>query len=211
MRKVTLITILGLSMSAFGQTPIAPTTVPYNDVTHKNKTAAITTKSGLVLEGKVNYNEYGDGDIHFFQEGKDPIHFETVDTLVSMAIAGRGVFEAVSVNNSEYKTMALVLEDTDGYKIYQKCSAGQGLLGYKISGGNLQGEYLLYLYHKRKNVMYAKKDVKKIEKTIGEYIDYCDEITEKVAKKEKGYKANLMKPDFDVLKKAILESETTCP
>jgi t-SNARE complex subunit (syntaxin) len=59
--------------------------------------------------------------------------------------------------------------------------------------------------------MYAKKDVKKIEKTIGEYIDYCDEITEKVAKKEKGYKANLMKPDFDVLKKAILESETTCP
>jgi hypothetical protein len=213
MKKVILLAILGLSTTTFGQftNTTGETGVPYSEVTHEKVSGALTTVSGVVMEGKISYNEYGNEEVYLYQEGKDPIHFETTDSIQSMVIAGRGIFESVSLYNPESKTLALVLEETDAYKVYQKCSVGQGILGYKISGGMMEGRYLTFVYHKRKNTMISKDNVKKIEKTIGEYIDYCDEITSLVQNEKKGYKVTLIFRDFDVLKKAILESATTCP
>jgi hypothetical protein len=210
MKKIVLITAVALTNLAWSQMPTPQ--IPYSEVTHEQKVAAITTQSGIVLEGKVNYNEYGDRYIYLFQNGEEKaLTLDNMDTLQSMAIQGRGVFESVDLFGNGHKTMALVLEDNDAYKVYQLASIGQGLLGYKISGGNMEGEYLHFVLHKRNGKIYAKKDVKKIETTITQYIDYCAEITKKIENKEKGYKTNLMKPDFDLLKQAILESETTCP
>ncbi len=214
MRTLILIAVLGTSSFSWSQLTMGgtPQQIPYNEVTHEQKTAAITTQSGIVLEGKVNFKEYGEQKIYLFQNGEEKaLTLDKMDTLQSMAIEGRGVFESVDLRGTGNKVMVLVLEENDAYKVYQQCSVGQGLLGYKITGGNLEGNYFHFLFHKRKGVIYDKKNVKKIEKTITEYIDYCDEITKKIEKKEKGYKANLMKPDFDVLKQAILESETVCP
>ncbi len=212
MKKTLLFAFLGLTTLSTAQITPGPQQIPYNEVTHEQKTAAITTQSGVVLEGKINYREYGESKIYLFQNDQEKaITLDNMDTLHSMAIAGRGVFEAVDLYGSGHKNMALVLEDNEAYKVYQLCSIGQGLLGYKISGGNLEGKYLHFLEHKRKGVIYEKDDVRKIEKSITDYVDYCEEITQKVVKKEKGYKANLIKPDFDVLKQVILECETTCP
>ncbi len=213
MKTLLCITIAGISTLTFGQitNTTGATGVPYNEVTHKNVTGALTTTSGQVIEGKITYNEYDDRSVYITPEGKDQIHFANTDSIQSMALAGRGVFESISMNNSEYKTLALVIEETDAYKVYQKCSVGKGLLGYTISGGMMQGEYLIFLFHKRKNTMIAQKSVKKIEETIGQYLDYCDEIKGFVEEEKKGYKVNLMFRDMDVLKKALLEAETTCP
>lgn len=212
MKSTFLVLALTVSGIVCAQAPNQPTGVPYEEVTHENKNGSVTLIDGSVLEGKIRYSEYGDKHIFLYQDGKDVQIFKEMDSITSMSIDGRGTFESIYLTETAAKkALALVKERGDGYIEYQSFQSGAGVLGNKITGGNVQGEYHYYLLNERSNDIIHDKDVKKIENTIGEYIDYCPEVTQKITEKQKGYKVTLLMRDYDLLKKAISEASTTCP
>ncbi|MEP5069055.1 MAG: hypothetical protein ABJQ96_00195, partial [Crocinitomicaceae bacterium] len=186
-----------------------------SEITHEKKKGKLVLVNGESHEGIFSYKEYGDRIIYYYgTSGNDKaIKFEEAKEIVSFTIEGRGTFYPIKLRqDATVFHMALLIAEEPGYNLYQFCQAAQGIAGFKIVGGRIQGsKYEQIAYHKRKEVFISQVTVKKIDKTINEYVDYCPELTAKVAKKEKGWKKSLLMRDFQVLLKVIREAETTCP
>ncbi|MEZ4922190.1 MAG: hypothetical protein R2780_03375 [Crocinitomicaceae bacterium] len=217
MRLNLLMLGLLINGSVFAQLPntAQPQMVPLSEITHEKVNGKIIMADGTIHEGILTYNEWGDDkNVYFFgADGNgEKVTIEDHELIQSLTIDGRGTFMPILLSETATrKRLALFEFDGEGYDRYKSLVAAPGIAGYKIQGGQIEGHYVYHIHHERVNKYYRAEEVKAIEKNITNYIDYCSEITDKVAKKEKGFKPTLLSPDWRVLEKAISESEKTCP
>ncbi len=204
-----LFSILFLTVPFLGFTQDVVPTVPINEVTNEKKSAVIVLINNDTLKGIVNFNEYGNRNAYLqtgIKDGKPLITTIKEDSIQFMSIADRGDFYRLP--NKTH--IALLIDNNEAFKEYRLFYAKQGLLGAKFSGGNIEGYYNYYLEINKTKKLYFDGDVKNLDKTITEYIDYCSEVTDKVKKEEKGYKKTLMKSAYVLLKEVLKESQNKC-
>ena len=218
MKKSIQLSVLGLLLSAvsFAQVPgQPPNVVPAAEVTHEKVNGKIYMTDGTVHEGIITYNEWDDHVIHYFgtDGATEILKIENYEGMDSLFLEGRGMFHTLKLNKgSDQKALANIQHDGNGFLRYQIFAPRKDIKGNIIrQGDQIQGDYNLFIYHERNGLLYRTNDIKKIHKTISEYIDYCPDVVTKVEKKEKGLKANLLTPDWRVLEKAIEEAENNCP
>lgn len=192
-----------------------PTGAPVAEVMHERQEGYIVLTNGDTLKGNITHNEFAERKIYISLPEKTPnekrevITFETTDSIQSMYISGRGYFTAVDLFKIGKMKLAFISETNLSYTEYKFFQSGAGLLGNKISGGNVQGTYDIFIYLNKKETLIKSTEIKDLKKNIDTYMD-CPDINTKVKNEEKGYKQNLMNPAYIVLKKLLIESQQTC-
>lgn len=209
-KLILILTFFTITNANFAQNGAAiEPSVPMSEVTNENKHALIILLNNDTLKGPVNFNEYGKREVYLKKgekDGKKIIRTISEDSIQFMSIEGRGDFYRLP--NKTH--IALLIDNNEAFKEYRLFYAKQGLLGAKFAGGNIEGYYNYYIEINKTKKLFFDGDVKNLDKTIEEYIDYCSEVTEKVKKEEKGYKKTIMKSAYVLLKEVLMESQNKC-
>ena len=233
--KSTSILILALlvhftAISQVGPSPSQPQVEKSELLTHYDLPVNIKTKAGAVHSGKVRYKCYGNKAFHFMHENSSSTSFVVIDmnagldSIAEIVIANpaslsqekKVVFVPVKTakNSATYSLMELV-EKNGAYVDYKLFQATQKSFNIQDKpapkGSVIPGFYDFFLYHKRTDSYLIKRNIGSLKKNILKYLDYCSDVTNKVEKKEKGYKQGLLLRNYDILKKVILEASTVCP
>lgn len=233
MKIALFITSSALSFISFGQltnTTGESTSEQSEMITHWNVPAKIHTVNGKTYEGIVRYKEYGDKDLFFNSTPSENEEFNLIssedgyDTIQKIDITNKDVnsedpnFTYVPLklsDKAENFMLVQLLEDNKAYSEYKFFQSTKTSFKDEDKpapkGSIVPGFYDFYVLNKRNNEYIRKKNVSRLKKNIKDFVDYCDEVTDKVENKDKGYKVSLLTRDWDILKKVILEASETCP
>jgi len=184
--------VILITSTLFAQNP-QQEGVPKASLEHDYSSASYIDLDGNVIKGEILYNEY-DNNFWYRKSNND---------------------KGVKFNAKQVKSFTLEKENLTFYakapyfykkknketkiEIFERFVPKHNALGAVIiSGGNIMGKYQLFVSIKDKLdiTLMNNLSITPFHKKVPPLLDKCPELSQKVAKKEKGYKKNMFNAYF---------------
>ena len=186
MKKIKLAFVIffcGLGLSVFGQSP-----VDLSEFEYLSDGVIYVTATDSIM-GQVKYNELSSGKVWLIVDGKKDQKFQAKE-VVGFKL-NNPAKEFISVRSDGADRSMLFYENTSpkNSRLYllKYFEAEGSALGTKVEGGKAQGQWNTTIYSP-----VSKSILPNGNKKLAAALKDCPELSNKIAKKEKGYSVGMI-------------------
>lgn len=199
---LVLISII-LTSNGFTQSSKIPS-VPLRLLQHSYMPSSYIALDGTKHSGEIKFDETYTNYIWYKAEGK----------LKGIKVLAKNIKSYNYNNKTEYISLKghfySKVNAENQIELYTRFETKKGVVGATIIGSNVSGEYKYWVTIKNVIEFKSLEDASFLpfHKKVSPLIEYCPELAEKVAKKQKGYKKTCKTPQLNIWKVIATEYET---